>query len=70
MNERLLRSAMVAQGVSPEHLMATVGISKSAYYRKMNGTSEFTQSEISKIAQMLHLDEKELCRIFFADEVA
>lgn len=33
-----------------------LGISRTAFYRKCNGKSEFTQSEIQKIAEYLHLD--------------
>ena len=37
-------------------LCEAVGISRSAYYRKCNGTSEFTQGEIQKIVDFLGLE--------------
>ena len=46
--------------VSPDHTRAklceVLGISRSAFYRKCNGGSEFTQGEIQKIVDFLNLE--------------
>ncbi len=45
-----------------------LGISRSAYYKKRNGVSEFTQSEIQKIVWLLKLETP--VGIFFAEKVS
>lgn len=41
-----------------------IGLSRSAFYRKSHGKSEFTQSEMQKILDTLHLESP--VGIFFA----
>lgn len=55
-------------GKTVDELCDAAGISKSAYYRKCNGTSEFTQGEIQKIVDFLGLDTP--VGIFFAEKVS
>jgi hypothetical protein len=45
-----------------------LGISKSAFYRKMNQTSDFTRNEMEIIINTLHLEDP--MSIFFANEVS
>lgn len=68
MNSALLRYEMQRKGLSMRQLCEILNISKSAFWRKCTGKSEFKQSEISKMIQVLDLKEPE--RIFFADEVS
>lgn len=56
MNKYKLEYEMKSRGISVEELCNAIGISRSAYYRKCNGTSEFTQSEIQKIVEYVGLD--------------
>lgn len=56
------------KGMSTDELIGILGISKSAYYRKLKGQTEFTRSEIQKITDALHLASP--MDIFFADEVS
>ena len=56
MNTRKLRAKMVLEGVSMREMSASMGISVSALYRKLNGKSEFTRPEISKAIQALKID--------------
>ena len=56
------------QNISVSDLCTFIGISKSAYYRKCNGKSEFTQSEIEKIVKVLNL--KSPMGIFFKENVS
>ena len=63
-----LEYEMKNQGMSAEELCQAIGISKSAYYRKLKGKSEFTLGEITKIIDTLHLDSP--VGIFFAEKVS
>lgn len=56
MNKARLEYEMSIRGVTRTELCKAIGISKSAYYRKCNGTSEFTQGEIQKIVDFLGLE--------------
>lgn len=56
MNKALLEYEMKKNGVSIADMCASLGISRSAFYRKCNGISEFTQSEIQTIVDYLHLE--------------
>ena len=59
-----LEIAMKRKGISSEKLSKIIGISRSAFYRKMKGQSEFTQGEIQRIVDALELDSP--MGIFFA----
>ena len=50
-----LEYEMKSRGISIEMLCNAVNISRSAFYRKCNGLSEFTQGEIQKIVDYLGL---------------
>lgn len=63
MNKALLEYYMKVKGKSISDMCAMLGISRSAFYRKCNGISEFTQSEIQKIVEFLDLDSP--MEIFF-----
>ena len=64
MNKALLEYKMKENGKSISDMCGMLEISRSAYYRKCNGKSEFTQSEIQKIVNYLNLDSP--MEIFFA----
>lgn len=64
MNKALLEYKMKQSGKSINDMCLMLGISRSAFYRKCNGISEFTQSEIGKIVGFLNLDSP--VDIFFA----
>lgn len=55
-------------GVSVDVLCEKINISRSAYYRKCNGKSEFTQSEIQGICDALNLESP--MGIFFTEKVS
>ncbi|MDD6966354.1 MAG: helix-turn-helix transcriptional regulator [Firmicutes bacterium] len=63
-----LEYEMKRKKVSKGDMCKKLGISRSAFYRKCNGRSEFTQSEIQKIATILEL--KDLAPIFFNEKVS
>lgn len=68
MNTALLEYEMKVRGIKKDELCEKLGISKSAFYRKLNGTSEFTRSEIQNIVDSLGLESP--VPIFFDDEVS
>lgn len=70
MEGKTLRAKMLMQNISVPQICTAIGISKPTFYRKMRGASQFTQGEISTIADMLSLSKEELCAIFFDNKVA
>lgn len=56
MNKALLEYEMKKRDVSIGEMCKIVGISRSAFYRKCNGISEFTQKEIQAIVNYLNLE--------------
>lgn len=56
MNKARLEYEMNLRGVSRSDLCKILGISRSAFYRKCNGISEFTKGEIQKIVDCLNLE--------------
>ena len=68
MNKARLEYEMNLHNVSKSDMCAMLGISRSAFYRKCNGESEFTQSEIQKIVDFLNLDSP--MGIFFTEKVS
>ena len=70
MNTPELKARMLLEEKSPDMLCAAMGISRSAWFRKTTGVSEFTQSEICIIRNELHLDDHDTARIFFDQKVS
>ena len=68
MNKALLEYEMKIRGVAIGDMCNVLGISRSAFYRKCTGVSEFTQSEIQMIIDYLHLDSP--MAIFFDQKVS
>lgn len=68
MNKARLEYEMAIKGVTVDELCKAIGISRSAYYRKCNGNSEFTRSEIEKIVD--YLDLKSPVGVFFDENVS
>lgn len=68
MNKASLEYEMALHKISKSDMCAMLGISRSAFYRKCNGESEFTQSEIQKIVDVLNLDSP--MGIFFTEKVS
>lgn len=65
MNKALLEYTMHENGKSITDMCNMLNISRSAFYRKCNGKSEFTMSEIKKIVDYLKLTSP--VEIFFAN---
>lgn len=56
MDKYKLEYEMKRRKVSQEQLCKEIGMSRSAFYRKCNEISEFTQGEIQAIVDYLGLD--------------
>ena len=68
MDKALLEYEMKKRGVTIADMCAKLGCSRSAFYRKCNGMSEFTQSEIQTIVDYLGLESP--VGIFFTTKVS
>lgn len=68
MDKFRLEYEMKSKGVTIEVLCKKIGISRSAFYRKCNGLSNFTQNEIQDIVDFLGL--KSPMGIFFKENVS
>ena len=55
MDKYKLEYEMKKRGITIKKLCYDIGISRSAFYRKCNGYSEFTQGEIQKIVDYIGL---------------
>lgn len=69
-NSDKLRGKMAEKKVTSEKMANFLGIDPATVYRKVNGKSEFTRTEIQQIAVLLGLTMQDLEEIFFAKELA
>lgn len=67
MNSWKLRYLLYSQHRTCSDLGKTLGISKTALYRKMKGDTEFKRSEIQAIIDYFGLNEQQTQEIFFND---
>ena len=70
MNRTELRAQMIRKHKSTDDLCTALGISRSAWFRKLNGESEFTQGEITGLRFELELDDQMTGVIFFSGTVS
>ena len=68
MDKYKLEYEMKKRKISQEELCKKIHISRSAFYRKCNGLSEFTQSEIHAIIDFLELESP--MGFFFTEKVS
>jgi len=69
-NTKELKAQMVRKGKTVDDLCNALGISRSAWFRKVGGDSEFTQGEISGLRAELDLDDQQTGLIFFDENVS
>lgn len=65
MNSSLLKSQIILNNRKIPEVAKKLKISKSAFYRKLKGQTEFTRKEINEIIDFLQLDEEMIIKIFF-----
>lgn len=68
MDRYKLEYEMRMRGVTIEKLCSDLKMSRSAFYRKTRGITEFTQGEIQAIVSYLNLDSP--MGIFFTNKVS
>lgn len=68
MDKILLEYEMKRRGYTAERLSHELGIDRSTFSKKCNGKSEFKQSEIQKIVELLQIDDP--TPIFFGKQVS
>ena len=68
MDKALLEYEMKKRGVTIADMCEELNCSRSTFYRKSNGISEFTQSDIQKIVDFLGLDSP--VGVFFTVKVS
>lgn len=68
-NTNLLRKAIENSGLKKKFIAQTVGLSYQGYLNKETGKTEFTQSEIETISNVLRIDQHEREKIFFDSTV-
>lgn len=68
MDRYKLEYEMKSRGITVGKLCEDLNMSRSAFYRKCRGLSEFTQGEIQRIVDYIGLDSP--MGIFFADKVS
>lgn len=68
MDRYKLQYEMKRRGVTVEKLCKDIKMSKSAFFRKCRGVSEFTQGEIQAIVDYLDLETP--MGIFFTEKVS
>ncbi len=68
MNSELLREAMREKHISVIRMCKEIGISRKAFWSKCKGKTEFKQSEIAKVIELL--GDEYGTAIFFPASVA
>lgn len=68
MNKYKLEYEMKSRGVTIEKLCEAISMSRSAFYRKINGITQFTAKEIQDIVDYLGLNSP--MGIFFTEKVS
>lgn len=70
MNQTEFKVAQIRAGLSKEDIAKELGLNLATVYRKINGESEFTLSELRLLKKILGLTNSDVDRIFFNDELA
>ena len=70
MDKLLLEYYIKKSGRNIESYCKDIGISRSAYFRKTHGESEFTQSEIQRSIDCGYVPRDSIMKIFFTAKVS
>lgn len=65
MNKKELKVQMIRKEKTVDQLCTALGICRSAWFRKVNGKSMFTQGEIIRLRLELDLNDEQTGLIFF-----
>lgn len=64
-NKLELEIAIIKTGLTKTKVAKTLGLSRMAFYEKINNKKQFTLKEIKELCEILNLGEKERNKIFF-----
>lgn len=67
MNPELLRYHIAVGGHELSDIQEGLELSRSAFFRKLTGVTEFKRNEIKFIIEKLNLSEENVTKIFFLD---
>lgn len=67
-SEKKFKAQMIMAGVNHAELASLLGINPSTLYRKIKNDGDFSREEISKLVEILGIDNPQ--DIFFARELA
>ena len=70
MNTKELKIQMLRKEKTVNQLCDALHISRSAWFRKIRGESQFTQGELYDLRRELDLDDQRTMQIFFDDNVS
>lgn len=65
-----LNRIIVESGIKKSKICEVLGISDNTLRNKLNGITPFTWDEVTKLANLLHMDEKTCIEVFFRCKVA
>ena len=67
-DKRLLKELMKNSHYTISKMAKDLGISRQCFFKKINGITEFKQTEILNIFKRLSLSNEQMYQIFFAIE--
>lgn len=70
MNVKALKAHMLLKDKNVDQLCIALGISRTAWFRKIGGVTQFKLGEIAGIRHELDLDDHQTAEIFFDHEVS
>lgn len=70
MNRKELAAELARNNLTVPKAANAIGIGKKAFYDKLEGRSEFKQTEIWKLKLLLSLSDERMLEIFFAGDVS
>lgn len=65
----LLNERIKTAGIKKGTLIKEIDVTYKTLARKLEGTSDFTETEMQTLSRILHLSVEDRMAIFFADEV-
>jgi len=70
MNSNELKAEIARHGETSGLLAKHLGVTDATFSNKLNGKTEFTQSEIGAIKDRYSLSNDRVCEIFFASDMS
>lgn len=70
LNIELLKKIIKSQGKTLNRTAEELGISRSALFRKLRGSTQFTYPELIKLRDYLSLSKQSFYEIFFTKKVS